>query len=102
MNNFLILHPTGLLYRFLHKISIFKPKSMKFGKHCTFQKRPIKCVGMYISFLKIYLYISHIFVQCSRQNSFRYTDIDCVLPFRKELFTRLHYVNISLPIKPLQ
>ena len=33
MGNFLILHPTGLLYGFNHKIPIFKAKSMKFGRH---------------------------------------------------------------------
>ena len=29
MNNFLLLHPSGLLYRFLHKIPIFETKSIK-------------------------------------------------------------------------
>ena len=33
MSIFFILHPTGLLYRFNHKIPIFEPKSMKFGRH---------------------------------------------------------------------
>ena len=31
MNNFLILHPTGLLYIFMQNIC--EPKSMKFVKH---------------------------------------------------------------------
>ena len=29
MNNFLTLQPTWLLYRFMHKMSIFQPNSMK-------------------------------------------------------------------------
>ena len=34
MSNFLILHPTGLLYKMLHIIIIFNPKAMKFADLC--------------------------------------------------------------------
>ena len=33
MSDFDIVHPTGLLYRFMHSMSIFERNSMKFGKH---------------------------------------------------------------------
>ena len=32
MSNFLILDPTGLLYKIMHVIIIFNPKAMKFGR----------------------------------------------------------------------
>ena len=34
MSNFLIFHPTGLLYIFMHNIPIFEPQSMKLGNMC--------------------------------------------------------------------
>ena len=33
MSDYHIVHPTGLLYRFMHSMSIFERNSMKFGKH---------------------------------------------------------------------
>ena len=33
MSHFHIVHPTGLLYRFMHKMPILERNSMKFGKH---------------------------------------------------------------------
>ena len=33
MSHFQIVHPTVLLYRFMHSIPNFKHNSMKFGKH---------------------------------------------------------------------
>ena len=43
MNSFFILNLTGLLYRFMHNITIFEPKSVKFGKHAR-----IVCLWLYV------------------------------------------------------
>ena len=45
MNNFLILHSTGLLYIFMHNIPIFLPNSMKFGKHVP-EKYVYDCMSL--------------------------------------------------------
>ena len=47
ISNFLILHPTELLYRFMHNKSIFEPKSMKFGKHVP-EKYVYDCMSLYL------------------------------------------------------
>ena len=33
MSHFRIVHPTGLLYRFMHNMDTFLRNAMKFGKH---------------------------------------------------------------------
>ena len=35
MSHFHIVHPSGLLYRFMHNMLIFERKTMKFGKHVS-------------------------------------------------------------------
>ena len=47
MNNFLILHPTGLLYRFMHSIAISEPNSIKFGKHVP-EKYVYECMSSHL------------------------------------------------------
>ena len=47
MNNFLILHPTGLLYRFMHIIPILELNSMKFNMHVP-EKNAYDCVPSHL------------------------------------------------------
>ena len=53
MNNFLILHRTGFLYRYIHNIPIFEPKSKKFASRCLNSMSLVVCHHIrYLGFVK--------------------------------------------------
>ena len=47
MSNFHIVHPTGLLYRFMHNMPIFERNAMKFGKHVP-EKYVYDCMSSHL------------------------------------------------------